>query len=253
VYVPEFPDKGAVLTTRQLAGHLAGIRHYRGLEFLLNRHFSTVREGLKIFQDDPLESQPGEKFSYSSYGWNLVSRVMETASKEEFLSYMQRAVFGPLGMTNTMPDQDGRELPQRTRFYNSQAGGDFEIAPPVDNSYKWAGGGFLSTPEDLVRFGIAHLEEGFLKRESLDALFTSQKTSDGKATGYGIGWFVLKDANGHRVMTHSGGSVGGTSILMIHPERRVVVAMTSNCTTSPFDKKSVEMITEQFSTLFFGK
>jgi CubicO group peptidase (beta-lactamase class C family) len=244
-YYPGFPDKGVVITTRQLAGHLAGIRHYRGLEFLLNKHFATVRDGLKIFEEDPLESRPGEKFSYSSYGWNLISQVMEGASKEEFLGYMGKAVFKPLGMTNTMPDQAGRELPERTSFYNLKAGGGFETAAAVDNSYKWAGGGFLSTPEDLVRFGMAHLQAGFLRSESLDTLFTSQKTSDGKETGYGVGWFVLKDKHGHRVMTHTGGSVGGTSVLVIHPDSRVVVAMTSNCTTTPFDKEHVAAITEQ--------
>src|SRR3989442_525555 len=29
-YLPSFPDKGAPITTRLLAGHLAGIRHYQG-------------------------------------------------------------------------------------------------------------------------------------------------------------------------------------------------------------------------------
>src|SRR5204863_2535857 len=53
-YVPSFPDKGYPITTRQLAGHLAGVRHYLGDEFLLNRNFDTVLEGLAIFQDDSL-------------------------------------------------------------------------------------------------------------------------------------------------------------------------------------------------------
>src|ERR1700733_10870130 len=43
-YVPDFPDKGHPINTRQLAGHLAGFRHYRGREFYLNRHYATVRE-----------------------------------------------------------------------------------------------------------------------------------------------------------------------------------------------------------------
>src|SRR5712691_3853581 len=51
-YVPSFPDKGYPITTRQLAGHLAGIRNYRGDEPLLNRHFDSVRDGLAIFEHD---------------------------------------------------------------------------------------------------------------------------------------------------------------------------------------------------------
>jgi serine beta-lactamase-like protein LACTB, mitochondrial len=37
-YVPSFPDKGAKITPRLLAGHLAGIRHYQDDEFLISRH-----------------------------------------------------------------------------------------------------------------------------------------------------------------------------------------------------------------------
>ncbi|HEV8383852.1 MAG TPA: serine hydrolase domain-containing protein, partial [Candidatus Acidoferrales bacterium] len=143
-YIPDFPDKGAVITTRLLAGHLAGIRHYKGDEFLLNRPFQNVREGLTIFENDPLVAPPGAKYSYSTYGFNLISAVMEVAAKKEFLSYMEHSVFKPLGMKNTRPDLAGAEDPQRTQFYDSDAQGQFIVSPAVDNSYKWAGGGFLS-------------------------------------------------------------------------------------------------------------
>jgi serine beta-lactamase-like protein LACTB len=193
-----------------------------------------------------LLSAPGERFFYSSYGWNLLSAVMQDASAQDFLSYMDKAVFAPLSMKSTMPDYAGREVPLRTRFYARKKGGGFEPAPAVDNSYKWAGGGFLSTGEDLVRFGMAHLAPGFLKQESLEALFTSQKTNDGKETGYGIGWSLRKDVKGHQLLMHTGGSVGGSSILLLHPKSKVVLAMISNCTQSPFDKQS-EGLAEMFA------
>ena len=252
-YVPDYPDKGHPITTRQLAGHLAGIRHYKGEEFYLTRHYSNVRESLRIFEKDPLLSVPGEKYSYSSYGFNLISMVMQAAAGRDFLSYMQEAVWTPLAMTNTMPDDATRPIPQRTHFYKAKHGGGFELEPDVDNSYKWASGGFLSTPEDLVRFGSAHLQPGFLTRASLDALFTSQKTSDGKETGYGLGWEVKKDKSGHPLWFHSGGSVGGTSILLIEPESRMVLAVTANCTDAPLQKSNPAAILKAFSALFPAK
>jgi len=111
-YVPSFPDKGYPITTRQLAGHLAGIRHYRGDEFLRNRHFDTVLEGLAIFQGDSLLFPPGTKFSYSSYGWNLISAVVEGAAGQDFLTYMSRNVLRPLGLTHTAPDRVDQPHPQ---------------------------------------------------------------------------------------------------------------------------------------------
>lgn len=252
-YVADFPDKGYPISTRQLAGHLAGIRHYRGNEAYLNRHFANVREGLRIFENDPLLSVPGEKYSYSSYGFNLISMVMEVAAGKDFLSYMASAVFTPLAMTNTIPDDATRVIPQRTHFYKSVAGGGFELEPDVDNSYKWASGGFLSTPEDLVRFGSAHLHPGFLTQASLDALFTSQKTTAGRETGYGIGWEILKDKLGHRIWMHTGGSVGGTSILLIQPDAGIVLALTANCTGAPLAKIHPAAVLEAFSALFSSK
>ena len=234
-YVPSFPDKGYPITTRQLAGHLAGIRHYKDREFFLNRRFATVLDGLTIFQDDSLLFPPGTRFSYSSYAWNLISAVVEGASGDDFLRYMSAHVFRPLGLADTAPDRTDSLIPGRTQPYDRDSGGSYRIAPAVDNSYKWAGGGFVSTAEDLVKFGSALLEPGFLKRETLDLLFTSQRTRAGEETGYGIGFFVTTDSLGHRWAFHGGGAVGGTAVFGLDRESRVVVAILTNLTDAPLD------------------
>ncbi|MGB6485033.1 MAG: serine hydrolase domain-containing protein [Candidatus Acidiferrales bacterium] len=246
-YVPSFPDKGAKITPRLLAGHLAGIRHYKGDEFLIARHYDSVLEGLKIFENDPLVSPPGTAFHYSSYGFDLLSAVIESASSENFLDYMQAHVFTPLGLVDTTPDENRPIITQRSRFYEREKDSAGENAPYVDNSYKWAGGGFLSTPEDLVRFGSALLHPGFLTENSLRQLFTSQKTNSGQETGYGIGWFIHKSQSGQRIYEHSGGSVGGTSQLIIYPDSRVVVALTTNLSDAPWKLVDVESIAEPFA------
>ena len=163
-YVPDFPRKAWPITTRQLAGHLAGIRHYEAGEFDIRDHYDTVRAGLAIFEKDALIFEPGTKFSYSSYGWNLISAVIEGASGEPFLAFMQKRVFAPAGMTHTAADDPTPIVPGRARFYTrDDSTGAVRNAAYVDNSYKWAGGGFLSTAEDLVAFGNALLEGRLLE------------------------------------------------------------------------------------------
>src|ERR1700682_1612837 len=115
---------------------------------------------------------------------------MEAAAGESFLDYEQEHVFAPLGLRSTVADQPAEIIEERARFYSPARGKQPQNAMYVDNSYKWAGGGFLSSAEDLVRFGSALLQPGFLKQESLKQLFTSQKTKAGEETGYGIGWGV---------------------------------------------------------------
>ena len=234
-YVPTFPEKGYPITTRQLGGHLAGIRHYEGQEFFSNRHYATVLDGLKIFQDDSLLFPPGTRFSYSSYAWNLVSAVVEGASGDDFLHYMSAHVFRPLGLTHTAPDRVDSLVPGRTQFYDRDSAGRLHIAPTVDNSYKWAGGVFVSTAEDLVQFGSALLDPGLLKRETLDLLFTSQRTNAGSETGYGIGWFLRTDSSGHRWAFHGGSAVGGTAVLGLDRDSRVVVAILTNLSDAPLE------------------
>lgn len=228
-YVPYFPEKPWPVTVRQVAGHLAGIRHYRDGEFESMRPYPTVREGVAIFADDSLLFEPGTKFSYSSYGWNLVSAVIEGASGEPFLSFMQHRVFGPMGMTRTVPEWPDSIIPWRARAYvHADSGSPAQNAPYVDNSYKWAGGGFLSTAEDLARLGRQLLEGKLLRPETVELLWTSQKLRDGRNTDYGIGWGTRTDQHGHWIASHTGGAMGGTSHLVIFPAGRLVLALIVN-------------------------
>ena len=229
-YVPAFPKKRFKITTRQLCGHLAGIRHYRGTEFLNRKNYLAVSDGLKIFSNDRLLHRPGTKYSYSSYGFNLVSAVVESASGQPFLLYMRKQVFDRLKMKNTVADRPSAIIPNRTRFYARSLLGQLVNAPSVNNSYKWAGGGFLSTPEDLCKFASAHLGNGFLRPATIKLLWTAQKTFDGKRTRYGIGWSVGKEKNGQLRVGHGGGSVGGSSQLVVFPKQRVILVITANMT-----------------------
>ena len=231
-YVPTFPTKAWSVTVRQLAGHLAGVRHYRAEDFsgpLRGApHFDTLTSGLRIFQDDPLLFEPGTRIGYSSYGWNLIGAAMEGASGEEFLAYMQRVVFDPLNLRGLTNDRVRAILPYRTRFYMRDAQGAWTNAPYVDSSYKWPSGGFLSTADDLARFGSAHLRPGFLRQATLDLLFTPQRLKTGNETGVGIGWRIGHDERGRRILHHGGTIEGGRAMLMMFPDHQVVVAMMAN-------------------------
>src|SRR5262249_17818602 len=160
-------------------------------EFLLNKHFASVREGLQVFENDPLVAPPGTKYSYSTYGYSLLSAALEGAAHRDYPTLVRTMVFEPLKMTHTKLD-DG----SAPGFDGEENSNNCPRTPPVDASYKWAGGGVLSTAGDLVKFGSAHLVTGRLMQASLDLLFTSMKTADGKATDYGAGWDVHVDARG---------------------------------------------------------
>jgi CubicO group peptidase (beta-lactamase class C family) len=253
-YVPEWPDKGHVITPRMLMAHTSGIRHYDpdGTEFYLTKHYTDWVEALEIFADDPLLFEPGTDYSYSTYGANLLGMAVQAAAGEDFYSVLKRYVFEPLGMRSTVGDHVDSIIPMRTAFYertgqrpgyhrrqsswgDGTTSGVLLNGPFSDNSNKRAGGGFLTTPEDLVRFGSAHLRPGFLRKESLDEILTSARFNDGRETGRGLNWALGVDDEGRRYIEHGGGAVGGTTDMIVYLDSGVVVAVQCNLTDANYD------------------
>jgi CubicO group peptidase (beta-lactamase class C family) len=226
-YVSSCPPDKSVLTLRQLGGHLGGIRHYRGIEFLSNIRYENVIDPLQIFIHDTLLCVPGTKFNYSTYGWTLISAVMEGKVKRTFTSIIQEEVNAPLKLADLRPDMKDSLAWPRVTFYEWKDGQHVR-GPEVDNSNKWAGGGYLCTAEEVARFGYAHVKPGYLKQKTLDEFTTGQHTSDGQDTHYGIGYNDNVDENGRQWIGHSGGSVGGTSMLLIYPEEDLVIVTLVN-------------------------
>jgi CubicO group peptidase (beta-lactamase class C family) len=239
-YIPEFFKSDPPPTVRQIAQHTGGIRHYRDGEFLNNTHYSTVKEGLVIFINDPLKFEPGSKFSYSSYGWNLISAAMEVASGKEFLSFMQNNVFLPAGMKSTLPDDASKEITNRVSFYEKSG----IISPLVDNSYKWASGGFLSTVADLIRFGTAVLDNSLISAETLHEAIQTSTLEDGEQTRYGIGFEIGTDNKGRPWIGHGGGSVGGTTMFIIYPEEELIIAVLTNQSSAKIRKLAFNLADE---------
>ena len=231
-YVPGFPAKGFPITTRQLLGHLGGIRGYTAADGDKENiePYHSVSESLKRFKDDPLVAPPGTKWQYSAYGYVLASAAIEGASGQDFLSFMHDKIFQPLGMNDTLADENDRVIPNRSRSYQVAADGTYRNSPYADLSYKWAAGGFLSTAIDLVRFGSALLHPGFLRETTLTMVFSPQDISGGTKTKYGLGWEIHEGGDGgpERRFQHSGGVAGSSSFLIIYPDQKVVIAWLLN-------------------------
>ena len=175
---------------------------------------------------------PGEAYSYSTFGFTLLSAVLESAAKKDFLKILDEEVFQPLEMKNSGPDIALQIIPGRTRFYE-RSNGVVLIAPFEDTSYKWAGGGILSSAADLVRFGFAHLTGNYLKDSTRNLLYTSQRTKDGKETGIGIAWRIGKDPYGRTIYHHAGSQNGSRAFLMLYPEHNLVISILSNLSGEP--------------------
>ena len=223
-YVPAFPDSRPTVTLRQLGGHLGGIRHYEGTEALNTKHYRSIADTLNVFINDPPVAAPGERFFYSSYGFNLLGAAVEAVAGAPFAKAVEDVLLRPLGMSSTGL---GSGAGGSTTFYEVTPTRRAVVAPRIDLSDRYPSGGFLSTTEDLVRLALGVTDPTFLDADSQALLFTSQRTRGGEATGYGFGFEVHSSPFG-MLVGHTGNVVGGTSFLLIHPRTRVIVALTTN-------------------------
>jgi serine beta-lactamase-like protein LACTB, mitochondrial len=78
--VPQFPPKPWPVTVRQLPGHLGGIRHYQDDEIAGTRHYLNREDPLRILAAGPLAYEPGSRYLYSTYGFNLLGTAVDLVS-----------------------------------------------------------------------------------------------------------------------------------------------------------------------------
>src|SRR5271169_1524133 len=122
-YCPAFPEKQWPVTSRELLGHLGGIHHYLDAFVENTRHYNLVVEGLDVFKNDPLVVEPGTKFLYSSFGYNLLGCVVEGASGRPFAEYLKENIFIPAGMDRIQTDDIFKIIANRARGYAKNSEG----------------------------------------------------------------------------------------------------------------------------------
>jgi CubicO group peptidase (beta-lactamase class C family) len=243
-YIPYYPEKEHRITIRHILTHTSGTRHYDGVEFgehglLALRHYDDFEEATRLWRDDPLLFEPGTRWFYSSHAMNLMHGIVEAVSGLGFEDYMRTNVFQPAGMLATQFDVPSRVINNRGHGYVRDGRGRFVHPPPEDPSYKFAGGGILSTVEDLVRFGLALNEGKLLRPESVAEMHRPQLDSsvrrfvpDGEAQPLAhqqaLAWWIRTDPAGREFPSHTGTVKGTRSFIGNYPEHGLVIALQAN-------------------------
>lgn len=240
--VPEFPNKTVTITTRQLLGHLSGIRHYQnGKRDNSDRHFASTRDALTVFASDPLVHGPGDQYLYSTHAFTLVARLAEVAGRTDFRSLLRRRVSTKAGSRSLDLENLREQVSDRAQVYSPSKTGPAERD---DLSWKYGGGGMESSAGDLARFGSAVLQGRLVSPKSRDMMWSRQRTNSGKETEYGLGWSLGNSPYG-LAPAHSGGQVGAASFLQIVPSKGLVVVVLSNKNGHP-----VTRLARQITTLW---
>ncbi len=115
-YLPEFrnqwlavyQDKDAVLlkrpkqpiTVRDVLSHTSGLPFRSAMEEPTLDGL-PLRDAVKSYAMTPLKFEPGTKYEYSNAGINTAGRIIEVVSGMPYEDFLDKRLFGPLGMKDT--------------------------------------------------------------------------------------------------------------------------------------------------------
>ena len=216
-------------TVRRVLSHTAGLPlHWEFFYEGEDHPRRTTDEGVARF--GVLAFPPGELFQYSNLGYGIIERIIERVSGRDYGEFMEAEVFEPLNMNRSIVTTGAGLGDSVAVRYDSK---DRPI-PHYDFDHR-GGSAVYSSASDLVRFGMYHLghrargQKRILSDSTLKAMQRLATPGTGpREQGYGLGWLILKDDNGYRRISHTGGMPGVSTLLNLYPEEDLAVVVLTN-------------------------
>ena len=243
-YLAGVPEAWGTVTIRHLLTHTSGIQNYLLVPGLLE---ATERSGLthddiaRLFFDRlSLEFQPGATWAYTNTGYLLLGNIIEKVSGKPYFEFLTEKIFRPLDMQVTGSSAPATIVPGRAAGYEWTGSGFINRPPLTENAY--AAGSIVSTPSDLVKWDAALNGEMLLRRPTRNQMWEAAKVGEGDPApfGYNCGWFI-DQYHGHRVVSHSGGTPGFSSVFYRFLDDGLSVILLTNRADRVIDHMAVDV------------
>jgi CubicO group peptidase (beta-lactamase class C family) len=243
-HVPElaFYDN---ITIQDLIYHTSGLPDY--MELMENewdkQKIATNMDIVSIFQKTKpaLVFEPGTKFEYSNTGYALLGLIVEKTSGKTYGQYLQDNIFKPLQMNNTFvhrPRYAPRKISNYAYGYVSDSLGKYILLDELGKDYYTyyldgiVGDGMVnSTTSDLLKWDRALYANKFINEEDKKIIFSKGKTKDGKDIDYGFGWGIGTHEKYGKIVNHSGGWAGYTTLIERQVDNDKTIIMLQNLST----------------------
>ncbi|WP_291207935.1 serine hydrolase domain-containing protein [Hyphomonas sp.] len=239
------PGAWPPISSRQLAAHTSGIPHYQDVDAGRGGvHFDTTEDAVGVFSGRTLLARPGLAYHYSSYGYTLLSAVVEESAGEPFLRYVSRVLLYGLDIRPELGSG-----PNTATGYKFGATGSLAPIAPHDFSYSWGGAGFLGSSRDLALFGARVLSGPVISPATRDMMWTPVMLDDGSVVSHsqdaevGFGWRISRDQDNAAFTHHAGVTDGARSALILYPGSGDSVSILSNASwTSSIEQTALMLV-----------
>lgn len=216
------------ITLLDLMNHVSGYPDYYPLDFIDRRMLTPIPEDelLRQYAGGKLDFEPGSKYSYSNTGYILLGRVAERVSGESLGAFLEKRIFTPLAMTQSIHEPDLADA-RLAKGYATFLLSPPDYVAPEGKGWLCGAGGIYSTPGDLAKWNLALVSGKVLKPESYALMTSPRKLSTGRISDYGCG-LSTRTQSGRQVLSHNGAVSGFNTWSATIPSTRSTVIMTCN-------------------------
>lgn len=232
-------------TVRQVADHTSGLPlHHRF--FVVEAESGRLPSRIEaIRRHGNLVTEPGQRFQYSNLGYGVLDHLIERLSRQPFATFMQEAVFRPLGLDHTAVLEHPRG-PSSVATRYSSAGRPL----PFYLSDHGGGSALYSCVHDLALFAFFHLrnrrpdQKPIVSDRTLRSMQVASSRPPSRSGSYGIGWSIQSTRRGDALIRHDGGMPGASASLVLLPARKLAVTVVSNSRSQLPQRLSSEILSE---------
>ncbi len=248
-FFPDAPSAWGKITIRHLLTHTSGIQNhvavpgYLGVfkTNLFHETFPSQKEILKLFFKLPQEFEPGETWAYDNTGYYLLGLIIEKTSGKSYWQFLDEHIFKKIGMTASRNTDTKHIVPGRASGY-IWADSVFQNQQALWPFVGFAAGSIISTVEDLALWDAALYTEKLVKKSSFEQMWKPAQTNNGNLAPYncGFGWFT-DDYHGHKIVQHSGGTPGFSSVIYRFPNDTLTVIILTNHADKMIDQLAIDI------------
>lgn len=230
-YLPGVAGLSPEITVDELLNHSSGLGSYNegaGWDAVAARAIPRGEMLARIASAPRVP--PGREWGYSNSAYYLAGGLVENVSGKSYWEFLEEEFFRPLGMRHARPCAEV-EVSARARGYRAEKGS--LVGAETENWWNpFAGGGLCMTSRDLLAWEAALDSGRILSAESVRAMRTPTRFSDGRRYDYGLGT-RMGTFEGHPVVGHTGGGQGFSTVLMRFPEDGLTVVVLKNFSGGP--------------------
>lgn len=244
-FIPNLSSTFDNITIDQLLTHTSGLPHNEAIADYWQTKSRLQLSSIEMVEEInrlKLISQPGEKFSYSSLGYYLLSIILEEVYEKKFHVILNEKILQPLKLDNTGNTNSLEIIPKMVNGYHLLPNDSLVKAPYRNYSMLKGAGDLYSTAKDLMLWNQDFLHTSRLSNSEQSEIFDFEN----HAGSYGYGWYV--DHTNYKKYYHGGGTWGFSSHNAYYPEKGVSIIILSNTSTLP-----VLSIGSQIEKIVFGE